>query len=116
MERARQDLMAHLARLDGELMELEKARAAARQEKDEYAGYGNHVGEAASETSETERNLALIDQLESTREHVKSALGRIDDGSYGSCVTCGQAIPAERLEALPAADQCVACKSQENHH
>ncbi len=115
-ERARQDLVAHLTRLDGELNELEKAREASRQGKDEYAGYGNHVGEAASETSETERNLALIDQLEQTREHVKGALVRLDDGTYGNCVTCGKPIPAERLEALPFAEQCVSCKSKENHH
>jgi RNA polymerase-binding transcription factor DksA len=113
--RARQDLEAHLTRLDGELVELEKAREAARQEKDEYAGYGNHVGEAASETSLAERDLALIDNLEQMREHVKAALHRIDDGSYGLCVTCRQPIPSERLEALPFADQCVSCKSKENH-
>ena len=114
--RAKQDLESHLTRLDGELGELEKARAAARQEKDEYAGYGNGVGEAASETSETERDMALIETLEQTREHVKAALGRLEDGSYGSCRTCGNQIPAERLEAWPTADQCVDCKSKDNNH
>jgi DnaK suppressor protein len=116
IERARQDLQSHLGRLDGELVELEKGREAARQGKDEYAGYGNHVGEAASETSATERDLALIDNLEQMRDHVKAALGRIDSGTYGDCQTCGQPIPAERLEARPDADQCVDCKSKENSH
>ncbi len=115
-EHARQELDAHLTRLAGELAELEKAREASRQEKDEYAGYGNQVGEAASETSEAERNLALIDNLEQMREHIERALKRIDDGTYGLCVTCGKLIPAERLEALPFAEQCVSCKSKENHH
>ena len=115
-ERARQELEAHMTRLDGELAELEKARQAARQEKDEYAGYGNHVGEAASETSEAERNLALIDNIEQMREHVQAALKRLDDSTYGLCVSCGQPIPSERLEALPFAEQCVSCKSKENHH
>jgi DnaK suppressor protein len=115
-EHARQELDAHLTRLAGELAELEKAREASRQEKDEYAGYGNHVGEAASETSEAERNLALIDNLEQMREHIERALKRIDDGTYGLCLTCGKLIPAERLEALPFAEQCVSCKSKENHH
>lgn len=115
-EHARQELDAHLTRLAGELAELEKAREASRQEKDEYAGYGNQVGEAASETSEAERNLALIDNLEQMREHIERALKRIDDGTYGLCLTCGKLIPAERLEALPFAEQCVSCKSKENHH
>jgi DnaK suppressor protein len=116
LERARKDLQAQLVRLDGELVELEKARESVRREKDEYAGYGNGVGEAATETFEAERDLALIDNLEQMRSHVTGALKRIDDGTYGLCVTCGQPIPSERLEALPFADQCVACKSKENHH
>ena len=115
-EHARQELDAQLTRLDGELVELEKAREASRREKDEYAGYGNHVGEAASETSQAERDMALIDNLEQRREHVKAALLRLDDGTYGDCVTCGEPIAAERLEALPFAEQCVDCKSKTNNH
>lgn len=112
--RARTDLEGHLARLEGELGELEKARAAARQTKDEYAGYGNGVAEAATETFEAERDLSLIDNLEHMREQVQAALRRVEDGSYGLCQTCGNPIPAERLEALPFATQCVGCKSRQN--
>jgi DnaK suppressor protein len=112
----RRELQAQLARLDGERAELEKARENARNGKDETAGYGNGVGEAATETFEAERDLALIDNLEQMRGHVIEALARLDDGSYGSCVTCGEPIPRERLEALPHASQCVACKSKEQHH
>src|SRR5437867_498178 len=36
-------------------------------------------------------------------EQVRSALQRIDEGSFGHCVECGQPIPAERLEAVPYA-------------
>ena len=113
---ARKELETQLKRLDSELGELAKVRESARHDKDETAGYGNGVGEAASETSEAERDVALIDNLEQMRSHVTEALTRIDDGSYGSCVTCGNPIPPERLEALPHASQCVACKSKEQHH
>ncbi len=51
--------------------------------------------------------------LEETVEHVlsqiESALQRITDGTYGVCESCGGAIPAERLAALPYAVRCVAC-------
>jgi RNA polymerase-binding transcription factor DksA len=113
---ARKGLNAHLTRLDSELVELQKARESARHDKDETAGYGNHVGEAATETFEAERDLALIDNLEQMRGHVKDALQRIDEGTYGRCVTCAKPIPVERLEALPHASQCVSCKSKEPHH
>ena len=56
-----------------------------------------------------------MDHLEHVRGQVKVALDRLDDGTYGTCETCGQAIPRERLEALPFAGQCVSCKSKEQH-
>ena len=91
-------------------------REKAREVKDEYAGYGNGVGEAATETFEQERDLALIDKLEQMRQQVTDALVRVEDGSYGVCVNCGQSIPRERLEALPFAALCVSCKSKEQSH
>jgi DnaK suppressor protein len=115
LDSARRELEAHLLRVNHELGELEKVRESAREGKDETAGYGNGVGEAATETSAAERDRALIENLEHVRGQVQHALTRLDDGSYGSCETCGQPIPVERLEALPFAGQCVACKSKEEH-
>ncbi len=115
LDSARRDLEAHLVRVDHELGELEKVRESAREGKDETAGYGNGVGEAATETSAAERDRALIENLEHVRGQVQHALTRLDDGSYGSCETCGQPIPRERLEALPFAGQCIGCKSREEH-
>ena len=115
LDSARQSLVAHLSRVEHELSELEKTRESAREGKDETSGYGNAVGEAATETSAKERDMALIGNLQHVRQQVESALRRIEDGSYGTCETCGQPIPRERLEALPFAGQCVACKSKEQH-
>ncbi|MDQ2884749.1 MAG: TraR/DksA family transcriptional regulator [Chloroflexota bacterium] len=42
---------------------------------------------------------------------VEAALKRIEDGSYGKCIVCGDAIPEKRLEAIPWASRCV--KDQE---
>ncbi|MEZ5241229.1 MAG: TraR/DksA C4-type zinc finger protein [Microthrixaceae bacterium] len=47
----------------------------------------------------TERAVAEIDD----------ALARLDAGTYGRCTDCGRAIPAERLEAVPAAATCMDC-------
>jgi DnaK suppressor protein len=41
---------------------------------------------------------------------VVSALQRIDDGSFGSCERCGEAISDKRLEALPFARYCIDCQ------
>src|SRR2546430_14736769 len=41
---------------------------------------------------------------------VVSALQRIDDGSFGNCERCGEAIGDKRLEALPFARHCIDCQ------
>ena len=40
---------------------------------------------------------------------VRQALGRIADGNYGVCVTCGKDIGEARLTARPIATQCIKC-------
>ena len=42
---------------------------------------------------------------------VKAALTRIEQGTYGQCLTCGETIPAARMKAVPTASQCVDCAS-----
>lgn len=44
---------------------------------------------------------------------IDNALDRIKQGKYGLCVKCGKEIPEKRLEALPYAFMCVACKSND---
>ena len=46
------------------------------------------------------------------RGRVAAALKRIDDGDYGYCLSCGEPIPAPRLQIEPAAAQCVGCATK----
>ncbi len=41
---------------------------------------------------------------------VVTALGKIDDGSFGSCERCSEDIAEKRLEALPFARYCITCQ------
>lgn len=41
---------------------------------------------------------------------VVAALGKIDDGSFGSCERCGEPIADKRLDALPFARYCITCQ------
>jgi DnaK suppressor protein len=43
-------------------------------------------------------------------EAVQQALARLDAGEYGTCVSCGTAIPWRRLASSPAAVRCLACQ------
>lgn len=58
-------------------------------------------GQAMAQAEEVRRQqrLRLID----------AALKRIDEGEYGYCVTCGEDIPAKRLDFDPAAARCIDC-------
>ena len=44
---------------------------------------------------------------------VQRALGRIADGTYGVCESCGQPIGKARLQVFPRATLCLACKQRE---
>ena len=42
-------------------------------------------------------------------KRIDAALRRIDEGAYGYCVTCGDAIAPKRLELDPTAPTCIKC-------
>ena len=68
--------------------------------------------DAAQTTSERARVLSLAEGLQQRLEEVQAALTRIEGGTYGKCEGCGNDIAPERLEAIPAAKLCIACKSK----
>ncbi len=79
----------------------------------ELSNYDNHPAEIASELFQVEMNTALKVHEENILAQIKSALGRIEDGTYGTCVRCHAAIPSERLEALPYAEMCIQCEEED---
>jgi RNA polymerase-binding transcription factor DksA len=68
--------------------------------------------DAAQTTSERARVISLAEGLQQRLENVQGALARIEKGTYGLCERCGKEIPPERLEAIPSAKLCMACKSK----
>jgi DnaK suppressor protein len=41
--------------------------------------------------------------------HIEGALRRIEDGTYGLCVSCGSEMPFGRLYVVPETPTCAAC-------
>ncbi len=64
-------------------------------------------------TLEKDRAIKAIEREQ--LEQIEQALQRLDDGTYGLCSKCGEAIPPERMEILPYAALCVSCQSQQEH-
>jgi len=71
--------------------------------------YGSQAA-AASQVFAQQRDLALRDRADQQLALVEAALARMDDGTFGRCVRCGQPIATERLEALPWAPRCIDCQ------
>ena len=73
----------------------------------------NHPGDMATVTFDRELDYTLEENEGRLLQAIDAALTRMDDGSYGACVSCGQPIGAERLEAVPWTTQCIDCKRKE---
>jgi len=59
-----------------------------------------------------ERELAIrtLDRESTLLRQVRSALGRIADGSYGTCLHCEEDISIKRLNAVPQTSYCITCQ------
>ena len=59
-----------------------------------------------------ERELALhsLDRESALARRLRSAIERINDGSYGVCLECEEEIAQKRLKAIPWAELCIRCQ------
>jgi RNA polymerase-binding protein DksA len=84
-----------------------------RDSSGDLSGYSLHMADMGSDTFQRDLELGLV-----TREHemlykIDEALRMIEEGTYGKCEECGQAIPETRLRAVPFARLCVPCQEKE---
>ena len=70
-----------------------------------------HDPEGATIAFERSQVGALVAQARRHLAEVEAALGRLRDGTYGACETCGRPIAPARLEARPVARACITCAS-----
>jgi len=56
--------------------------------------------------------LSISGSERQTLIEVDQAIERLDEGSYGSCVNCGEEIPRKRLQAVPWTRYCIDCQEQ----
>lgn len=112
---------------------FEQQRVALLQERDSYTRHAEELkaeadalafehepgdvqfdeegGEGGTANVDRELDLVLSAQALAAIDEIDRALQKLDAGTYGDCERCGEPIPEARLEALPHAALCVACKS-----
>ena len=66
-----------------------------------------HPGDVGTDVADADRELALLENTADQRAQVQAALARLDAGTYGTCVDCGQPIDEARLEFRPEAARCL---------
>ena len=71
---------------------------------------GDLTADGASDFNSLETNFDLAQRESSYLVYLEEALERIKLGTYGICKSCEDLIPKARLEAVPTASKCVACK------
>ena len=71
-------------------------------------GQESDPNDAADLITHYEDNTAILKDLEIRYNDVLAALARIEEGTYGTCAVCGEAIEEDRLNADPAATTCKA--------
>ncbi|MFD7156932.1 TraR/DksA family transcriptional regulator [Kribbella sp. NPDC059898] len=104
--------------LEGEVEHLKQEIRNAEQEivglfRDGSDGAGNDQADVGSTTLERYHELSLADNARDMLNQIEFALTRLDDGTYGVCENCGNAIGKGRLQAFPRATLCVSCKERQ---
>lgn len=114
MALSEQALDAARQRLDSEFkaIEAELADLGFPADGDVDTTFDEGFADAAQTASERGKALALAEELRHRLRDVRTALGRLQQGTYGICDSCGNEISDERMEALPAVSLCITCKQK----
>jgi len=111
LQGVRAALEADIARLNAEISAAESDLAGLM--RDAGDGAGDDQADAGTKTFEREQEISLANNTREMFEQSQHALGRILDGSYGICESCGNPIGKNRLLAFPRATLCMPCKSKQ---
>ena len=99
----RSNLMELLEELDERLKQITGDVNVVEQTSDRDCS--NH----AMETEQVRTVETLNDSIRDEIDKVEQAISRIDSGTYGICLICGQPIKKEQLHTMPYSFECTHC-------
>jgi RNA polymerase-binding protein DksA len=76
----------------------------------DLSGYSLHMADQASDNFDREFSLDLAQNEQGILYRIDAALKRIEEKTFGECVSCRKAITKQRLKAVPYAELCIACQ------
>jgi DnaK suppressor protein len=106
-------------RLEERQQELRK-KVTNMQQDGRDADVGDMAQDIADRAASSYNKEFLFHQSTADRQllgMVESALGRIREGNFGQCISCGKEIIPKRLEAVPWTRHCIGCqeKAEQGH-
>ena len=96
-----------LARREGLVGQVQQAELYSRERDSEAT---QDPADMAANAYTKELLVSMSDNDRRLLNLIDEALERIEDGEYGKCVRCEEALPDKRLDAVPWARHCVRCQ------
>ena len=106
------DDAAMLASLRARAAEIEQRLADIERDAKTAAGgigFGKRIGEGTNIAVERISEVSMHAGLQAELANIRRAEEKLTEGDAGRCDSCGEPIPADRLEAIPWAVRCVSC-------
>lgn len=98
-------------RLEAELADLQRLSEATAADRDPVALDQQSVGRLSRmDAIQAQAMAQATDRRRQQRKaQIRAALQRMEEGEFGYCTACGEAIGSKRLDVDPAAPLCLAC-------
>lgn len=81
-----------------------------RESSGDLSSYTVHMADMSADTYERELAMNIASSEQAVLYQIDEALKRIDEGAYGLCQSCDQAIAMNRLKAVPYTSMCIDCQ------
>jgi DnaK suppressor protein len=98
-----------------ETRQQELRRTVSRNQQDGRSADEDTAQDIADRAASSYNKEFLFSQSNNDRQllqMVDGALGRLREGSFGECISCGKEINAKRLEAVPWTRHCIECQEK----
>lgn len=104
----RRKILAEMGHLENNVLKVNP-----RDSAGDLSGYSFHMADAGTDAMEREKAFLFASAEGRLLMDIDAALRRLYNGEYGTCEVCEKPIARARLEAMPYARLCVACKEKE---
>jgi RNA polymerase-binding transcription factor DksA len=93
----------------------ELAKESAEQNDSDSYSYSDHMADLGTDAMEREKMMLFASKEGRYLYRIEDALRRLykEPETFGHCHSCGNLLDFDRLDALPPARYCIACKVKE---